>query len=347
LVGLTGNSFLELIETKRAIFILIPLLVGILVMYNPLVKRCHDRGVDKLPALIFSIAMAVLAVLGILANQQNHDQYYSQNQYYSQRDGSSAALEVVCICLAIGIIGLFIELYCMPGTIGNNKYGKNPLGIAKAESKSKPLAHPLRQKSPSAAVTKKRNVFARIKGILFSPTEEWAKIAAEEHSACKLFFCWVLPFLAISFAFVCIIVMFLVDNVATVTVAAKNLIIMYGSVVLLFPLVTLFAIACITNFLAPKCGGARDWSRSFALAAYSMTPIFVLCSIPIVGFLLYCIAFPYFPYSFYILCRNIRPMKSIPDDATDMYCTLPVIILGVIMSAPGVIVFFYWIVSRF
>jgi uncharacterized membrane protein YhaH (DUF805 family) len=289
LSGLIGNSLLMDIETKRAIDC-VPLLVGILVMYNPLVKRCHDRGVGKWPALIFSIAMVVLGV--ILANQ-DHGRY-------SLRDVSSVALVVVSICWT-GIIGLFIEFYCMPGTIGDNKYGKNPLGVAKAESKSKPSAH---QKITHTKTDKR--IFARITGILFSPTKEWAKIAAEEHSARKLFFCWVLPFLAAIVFYVIVVGNALTergdalaegwDVRADAAAFAAKFFIMYGIGFLFFALVTLFAITCITNFLAPKCGGQRDWSRSFVLAAYSMTPMWLACvlysiPIPYVG-LLCCIAPP-------------------------------------------------------
>ncbi|MDR2734473.1 MAG: YIP1 family protein [Spirochaetota bacterium] len=176
-------------------------------------------------------------------------------------------------------------------------------------------------------------MFLRILGILFSPVKEWTKIANEERSAQRLFCIYVLPFLAITFA--CVIVGDALTKWRNVDIG-----IAHGIVVLLFALVTLFAIVCITNFIAPKCGGRRDWNRSFALATYSMTPMWlagVLYSIPDYGALLYCIVSL---YGFYILCRGVRPMQSIPKDTTVIYCILPVVI-WVIASAIGVIFFRY------
>jgi hypothetical protein len=176
-------------------------------------------------------------------------------------------------------------------------------------------------------------MFARITGILFSPVKEWAKIANEERSAQRLFCTYVLPFLVITFA--CVIVGDAFTKWRNVEIG-----IAHGIVVIFFALVTLFAVACITNFIAPKYGGTRDWNRSFALAAYSMTPMWlagVLYSIPDYGALFYCVVSL---YGFYILCRGVRPMQGIPNDTTVIYCILPVVI-WVIASAIGVIFFRY------
>lgn len=93
------------------IFLLIALWVSLAVV----VKRLHDRNKSGWWVLVFLFLPGFLSGLG--------------NGMNMQAGGGGNAAGGVLALVALGInIWAFVELYCLRGTVGDNRYGPDPLG---------------------------------------------------------------------------------------------------------------------------------------------------------------------------------------------------------------------------
>lgn len=125
------------------------------------------------------------------------------------------------------------------------------------------------------AETKRRQgLLRRVRGILFAPAAEWQAIEVERASARALYLGYVAPLAAIA-----PIAWFVGEVLIGMPVPIFGVVrIGFGEgivgALLMYALafVAVFAIARITDALAPSFGGARDAQRALALAAYGHTP---------------------------------------------------------------------------
>jgi len=84
------------------------------------IKRLHDRDRSGWLLLVFYIVPGVLVALALLLGIWG---------VASQSMGSMATASVLCL-VAFGIgVWAFVELGCLRGTIGPNRYGPDPLEV--------------------------------------------------------------------------------------------------------------------------------------------------------------------------------------------------------------------------
>ncbi|MGV8839996.1 MAG: DUF805 domain-containing protein [Bauldia sp.] len=81
------------------------------------VKRLHDRGKSGWWVLVFAVLPALLGGVGL----SQYDFYYG---YYATGGGSATLLTLAS---AVFYIWGFVELYCLRGTIGDNRFGSDPI----------------------------------------------------------------------------------------------------------------------------------------------------------------------------------------------------------------------------
>jgi uncharacterized membrane protein YhaH (DUF805 family) len=79
------------------------------------VRRLHDRN----------MAWWWILVLGLLP-----DLLYGAAEYFEENTIDASALAIYALRIAAIAIGLwwFAELFCLPGTAGDNRFGPDPLG---------------------------------------------------------------------------------------------------------------------------------------------------------------------------------------------------------------------------
>jgi uncharacterized membrane protein YhaH (DUF805 family) len=97
-------------------------------------KRLHDRNKSAIWLLVFVIAPLVLNIpryLEIVAIFSHFDAFIKQAQAAAQT-GQPPFVETPLVVLTGGAASLislwaFVELYCLRGTVGDNRYGPDPL----------------------------------------------------------------------------------------------------------------------------------------------------------------------------------------------------------------------------
>lgn len=105
-----GASILIFALISCAIFIVI-LIAAIAVT----VKRLHDRDKSAIWLLVFWLLPAVLNMIGIASSP-------------GEASGGRGAVALICGLASLGIaIWAFVELYCLRGTVGDNRFGPDPL----------------------------------------------------------------------------------------------------------------------------------------------------------------------------------------------------------------------------
>ena len=95
-----------------------------LLLYKPFIKRCNDRNMEKPKICVIEYyVFFIFALVGIFMLVANTANSYSKD--------TQEAYEIISLIIlgAAFIIALmfFVQLYCMRGTKGDNKYGKDPL----------------------------------------------------------------------------------------------------------------------------------------------------------------------------------------------------------------------------
>jgi len=103
-----------------ALFVIVYLVVGIALIVASLaltVKRLHDRDKGAAWLLVFWF---LPFVLNVIASGVSHAG--------SPNPGSMTAVALICAVASVAIsIWAFVELYCLRGTIGDNRFGSDPL----------------------------------------------------------------------------------------------------------------------------------------------------------------------------------------------------------------------------
>jgi hypothetical protein len=178
-------------------------------------------------------------------------------------------------------------------------------------------------------------IVERAKNILLQPQAEWDRIAGEPADVSKIYMGYVLPLAALS-ALCAFIGMSLVGVMGFRVGIVPGLI---GAVIqVVMALVGVFALAFITNALAPNFGSQQDMGQAHKLAAYGSTAGFLagvftilppLAILGIVGL-----------YSIALLYIGLPRLMKTPEDKRVVYlvviivvCIVVGIVLGTVMGA--------------
>src|SRR6202171_1408800 len=175
-------------------------------------------------------------------------------------------------------------------------------------------------------------IFARIKGILLSPSTEWPLIAAEPTTAGSIYMGYVLPLVAIGVlatllgsTLIGVSVPF-IGTVRTGIFAA----VLTAVLQLVFAFVIVWLISWLVDVLAPTFGGQRDSLRALKVTAYSYTPAWVagiFHLIPMLGIL----AFVAGLYGLYLLYLGLPVLMRCPQDKSVGY-TIVTVLCAIVMA---------------
>jgi hypothetical protein len=175
-------------------------------------------------------------------------------------------------------------------------------------------------------------IFARIKGILLSPSTEWPLIAAEPKTAGEIYMGYVLPLVAIGVVatllgstLIGVSVPF-IGNVKTGIVAA----VLTAVLQFVFAFLIVWLISWLVDVLAPTFGGQRDSLRALKVTAYSYTPAWVagvFHLIPMLGVL----AFIAGLYGLYLLYLGLPVLMQCPKDKSVGY-TIVTVLCAIVMA---------------
>jgi len=120
-------------------------------------------------------------------------------------------------------------------------------------------------------------IFARIKGILLSPSTEWPLIAAEPKTAGEIYMGYVLPLVAIGVVATLLGSTLIGVSVPFVGMVRTGIVAAVLTAVLqfVFAFLIVWLISWLVDVLAPTFGGQRDSLRALKVTAYSYTPAWV------------------------------------------------------------------------
>jgi hypothetical protein len=172
---------------------------------------------------------------------------------------------------------------------------------------------------------------AKVKGILLSPGETWARIRDEEISAGEIYLSYAAVLAAIPalahFIGICFV------GISFLTVRFRAPILSgFGSAIASYvlTLITVYLMALIINGLAPRFDSRRDRLGALKLAVFSATPSWiagVLLVIPVLSQ----IAALFSLYSFYLLYVGLPIVMETPRSKMSAYLII-VVIIGIIFS---------------
>jgi hypothetical protein len=179
-------------------------------------------------------------------------------------------------------------------------------------------------------------IVGRAKAILFSPRDEWPRIAGETDSVRQVFTGYVVPLVAIGplaaliggqlFGYGALGFSYHPSLTFSLTTAITTYVLGLASI---------FLIGWIANFLASKFGGTENFGRAFKLCAYSFTAAWlagVFQLIPSLGILALLGL-----YSLYLFYLGATPMMGVPQDKATAYTAVTVVVAIIVNIVVGVI----------
>ena len=160
-------------------------------------------------------------------------------------------------------------------------------------------------------------IFARIKGILLSPSTEWPLIAAEPTTAGAIYMGYVLPLVAIGVVATFLGSLLLVTMIGGVGIGI--FIGVFGAVIkFVLSFVAVWLLSWLLDVLAPTFGGQRDSLRALKVIAYSYTPLWIASVfnlVPMLGILAFIVGL----YGFYLLYLGLPVLMHCPKDKSVGY----------------------------
>ena len=178
---------------------------------------------------------------------------------------------------------------------------------------------------------------ARVKGIILKPAEEWPKIQAENKSIGEILKAYALPLIAIGpvagfiggqvFGYGAFGFTYRPGFMGGLSTAVIGFV---------MGVISLFVVAFIANFLAPKFGGEANQANAFRLVAYSMTAAWIagiFGLIPALGFLAIAGL-----YSIYLFYTGAGPMMKVPQEKAGGYVAVTILAAIVISFLASMIV---------
>lgn len=187
---------------------------------------------------------------------------------------------------------------------------------------------------PSGMPGAPASLIDRVKNILVSPKTEWPRIDAEPATIGGIYTSYVLILAAIP------AIAGLIGQQLMMGIFAPPLNYSIGMAVIgyLLSLVAVYLLALIIDVLAPTFGGTKDMVKSFKVAAYSYTPIWVLGILNIVPMLGMLGALVGLAYAAYLLFLGLGVLKGAPADKAVGYTVATIVALIVIYFVIGFIV---------
>jgi hypothetical protein len=180
------------------------------------------------------------------------------------------------------------------------------------------------------------NLVERAKNIILQPSQEWPKIAAEQHTVQGLYTRYVMILAAIP-AVASFIGLSLVGysgfGVAYRVPIGSG--IAYMIVGYLMSLATVYVLALIIDALAPSFGGQKDFMQAMKLAAFAPTASWlagvfnILPALSILGLLGL--------YSLYLLYAGLAPLMKSPPEKSVPYTVVVIVAALVLAVAAGAI----------
>jgi hypothetical protein len=170
------------------------------------------------------------------------------------------------------------------------------------------------------------NLVDRAQKIMFSPNAEWDRVAAEPANTQEIAVGYVAPLVGAA-QIAAMLGMMLFARVDVGTAAMQAVI----GIILNFGIV--FGLAAIVDGLAPNFGAQKDFARSFQVAAYSMTPLWIfslLAIIPQLGIIALLLGL----YSLYLIFVGLPKVKKPRKDQEAVYaiaCIGAIIILSIVV----------------
>jgi Yip1 domain len=194
------------------------------------------------------------------------------------------------------------------------------------------------QKNSSPSQHTGINIIDRAKNILVTPNDEWIKVDKEQTGVSTILTSYVLPMCVIG-ALATFIGQGLIGK-SLGPFGGSTASIKFGLIgALLYvalSVVTVFIVAAAIDALAPTFGSAKNWNKSFQLAAYSLTASFVgaifylfpALNILVIICTIYCV---------YALYTGISIMKKTTADKQVAYLAVVILITIVAVILVGVI----------
>jgi Yip1 domain/zinc-ribbon domain len=181
-----------------------------------------------------------------------------------------------------------------------------------------------------------QGIFARIKGILLSPSTEWPLIAAEAKTSSEIYMGYVLPLAAIGIIATLIGTTVIGVSVPFIGSVRTGIIAGVFAAILgfVFAFVGVWLIAWLVDMLAPTFGGQRDSLRALKVTAYSYTPAWIagiFHLIPLLGI----VAIIGGLYGLYLLYLGLPVLMRCPKDKSVGYTIVTVlcaIVAGVVIG---------------
>jgi hypothetical protein len=161
------------------------------------------------------------------------------------------------------------------------------------------------------------NLVERVKNILLTPKEEWAKIGPEPATVQSLYVGYIMILAAI--------------GPVALLVRSFGLGIAVGIVTYVVALAMAYLMALIVDALAPTFGGEKNFMQSLKLVAYSYTATWVAGIFQILGVLAGLIGILALIYSFYTFYLGVTTMKKCPQDKAAAY-TIVVLVCGLVLG---------------
>jgi ABC-type amino acid transport system permease subunit len=176
------------------------------------------------------------------------------------------------------------------------------------------------------------NILKRIKGLLFSPKEEWEVIEAENKSVVELYAQYII-FLALIPPFASFLGGYFYGfpraaaHVGQMSFAGGAL---RATVQYLLSLPLLYMVAFVISSIAPHFDGKSDDTRALTLAAYSYTPAWLASAFGLVPGMRWFDILGF--YGLYIFYHGLPRMMKCPKDHADVM-SLIVLVLSVATGA--------------
>ncbi len=156
----------------------------------------------------------------------------------------------------------------------------------------------------------------RLKGILFDPKNEWPRIAAEPATVQSIYTGWVMILAAIG------------PLVLLVALGALGFGVRVAIAAYINALVSTAVLALIVDALTTSFGGAKDYTASLKLVAYSATPAWIaqiLMVLPFLGLIVMLAAAIYAFYLFFLgapVLKKCAAEKAVPFTIVVLLCAI-------------------------
>jgi hypothetical protein len=161
------------------------------------------------------------------------------------------------------------------------------------------------------------NLVERVKNILLTPKEEWARIEPEPATVQSLYVGYIMILAAI--------------GPVALLLRSLGIGIILSIVSYVIALAVAYLMAMIVDVLAPTFGGEKNFIQSLKLTTYSYTAAWVAGIFQLLGVLAGIIGLLAAIYSFYTFYLGVPTMKKCPQDKAAGY-TIVVVLCGIVLS---------------